>query len=293
MFLKQFANSGCPSSQPLLFFGSAATASQLLAAEPAGGPGMAGRVAPTNQELQKWLQQQALTLVPHTSLPPGVFASRPFTGLDGGFLFFSSKRFDFGSLEQELEILKLLAAEPCRHLQLPLSWRAWGAPAPTTAFAVQTPLATFKKLITEQKVDVALAARAALHVAKALQHLHLRRLLHGDLRDECVWLASEKGKMVVKVAHFNAAVSLKPGRQAAAEPSKAVSPPTVEEPVEAVEPPTAGCFEPPAAKKQKQSQPLLMSILGKRNAPETWPQSCGGGLCYDEAVDIWALGWLP
>ena len=255
---------------------------------------MARRVAPTNQELQKWLQQQAMTLVPHTKEASSWgFCQRAVHKSGQGILVFSSKRFDMGSVEQELEILKALAAEPCKHLQLPLSWRAWGAPTPTTAFAVQSPVATFRKLIIEQNVDVALAARAAVHVTKALQHLHLRKLLHGDLRDECIWLASEKGKMVVKVAHFSAAVSLRPGKQAAAEPCKAASPPTVEEPVTAAEPPAAACSAPPGPKKLKQSQPLLMSTLGKHNAPETWAQSSGAGLCYDEAVDIWALGWLP
>jgi serine/threonine protein kinase len=161
---------------------------------------------------------------------------------------------------------------------------------------VSAPLATFKELLSEQRVDVALAALAAKHVAQALLHMHLRKFVHADLHDECVWLTSCEGKMVVKVAHFSAAGAVRSRGQEAAEPAETASQElsTAAEPSSAAEHSSAA--EPhsvlPAAKKHKQSQPLLMSTRGKHNAPESWLESCGGGTQYDEAVDIWAFGWL-
>ena len=260
---------------------------------------MARPLTPSCLDLQKWLQEQTIVLTDKTKTPSSWgFSQRAFCQSGTGVVVFTSKRFDMGSVLQELEILKDLAAEPCKHVQLPMSWRAWGVPVPTTASAVAAPLATFKELLSEQRVDVALAALAARHVAKALQYLHLRKLVHADLHDECIWLTSQEGKMVVKVAHFCAAVNIRSRNRGAAEPSEAAEPPDAKElsiaagSPSAAEPlATSSRFVPPT-KKQKQSQPLLMSIHGKHNAPESWPESCSGGLLYDEAVDIWAFGWL-
>ena len=92
--------------------------------------------------------------------------------------------------------------------------------------------------------------------------------------------------MVVKIAHFSAAAIIaRPKNQEAAGPSETLTAGKLSSAAE----PLPGL---PAAKKHKQAQPLLMSIHGKHNAPETWPESCSGGMVYDEAVDIWAFGWL-
>ena len=252
---------------------------------------MARALTPGRDDLQLWLQQQEIVLTSRTRTPCSWgFSQLAFCRAGPGVVVYTAKRFDMGSVLLELDILKNLAAEPCKHIQLPMSWRAWGVPSPTTACAVPAPLATFKALLSEQRVDVFLAALAAKHVAKALLHMHLRKFVHADLRDECVWLTSCEGKMVVKVVHFSAAAVVRSRGQEAAEPAETVSRElsTAAEPSSAAEPHSV----PPAAKKHKQSQPLLMSTHGKRNAPESWPESCGGGTQYDEAVDIWAFGWL-
>lgn len=252
---------------------------------------MGRSLTPGQDDLLQWLQQQEIVLTSKTKTPCSWgFSQRAFLRGGPGVVVYTAKRFDLGSVLQELELLKNLAAEPSKYIQLPMSWRAWGVPTPTTACAVSAPLATFKELLSEQRVDVALAALAAKHLAKALQHMHLRRFVHADLHDECVWLTSCEGKMVVKVAHFSAAAVVRPRGQEAAEPAETVSRElsTAAEPSSAAEPHSVL----PAAKKHKQSQPLLMSTRGKHNAPESWPESCGGGTQYDEAVDIWAFGWL-
>jgi len=253
-------------------------------------------LTPSRDDLLQWLQEKSIVLTSKVKTPCSWgFSQLAFCRSGPGVVVYTAKRFDFGSVLQELEILKDLAAEPCKHIQLPVSWRAWGAPNPTTACAVTAPLATFKELLSEQRVDVALAVLAARHVAKALLHLRLRKLAHADLHDECIWLTSCEGKMVVKVAHFSAAAVVVRSRgREAAEPSETARLPKAGELSTAAEPPSATEHlpGPPAPKKRKQSQPLLMSTHGKHNAPETWPESCGYGMRYDEAVDIWAFGWL-
>ena len=248
---------------------------------------MARPLTPRCDQLLPWLQAREIVLKSKVAKPCNWgFSQLAYCRKGLGVVVYIAKRFHLDGVLQELEILKILAAEPCKHVQLPMSWRAWGAPNPTTAFAVTAPLATFKDLLSEQRVDVALAALAARHIAKALLHLHQKKLVHADLHDECIWLTSCEGKMVVKVAHFSAAaVIARPKNQGAAEPSETLAARELSSAAE----PFPGL---PATKKHKQAQPLLMSSHGKHNAPESWPESCSGGMVYDEAVDIWAFGWL-
>jgi hypothetical protein len=248
---------------------------------------MARPLTASCDELLPWLQEKGIVLKTKVAKPGSWgYSQLAYCRSGPGVVVYTARRFHLDGVLQELKILKVLAAEPCKHVQLPVSWRAWGAPNPMTAFAVTAPLATFKELLSEQRVDVALAALAAKHVAKALLHLHQRKLVHADLHDECIWLTCCEGKMVVKVTHFSAAaVIARPKNQGAAEPSETLAARELSSAAE----PFPGL---PATKKHKQAQPLLMSTHGKHNAPETWPESCSGGMVYDEAVDIWAFGWL-
>ena len=114
------------------FFFGGATCS---AAEPPD-QAMARPLTPSRDDLLERLQQQKIVLTSKTKTPcPWGFSQLAFCRSGPGVVVYTAKRFDMGSVLQELEILKDLAAEPCKRIQLPVSWRAWGVPSPTTASA--------------------------------------------------------------------------------------------------------------------------------------------------------------
>lgn len=251
----------------------------------------------TNSQATAWLDKQNLVFFPKSKASGEwvtTYVGRSKAG--NGRLVSTSKRFHLEGLVREMEVLKTLSnASTCKHVILPESWEAFGSAVVDIFQTAEPPIATARSLLESCSLSTGLATAAALHMAKALQHLHSHFILHADLQPSAVQLHSKGHELIFKLADFYGACLLPPENTAAAElhgRASPNSPPADTQTATATEtdlaPKAAASTAEPA---QSTPMPLLYQ-RGKHVAPEMWPESVGKGRVYNAPADVWAYGWL-
>jgi len=231
----------------------------------------------SHSEAIAWLQQNELKLVRNTRTTWhwGYF-QQATSAQKGPVLIWGSNRLDPQEIEDELRVLRrLAAAEPkSPHIQLPCSWRAWGAPAAVTSSFSLAPLLKLDELLGQRFLSQETSFKVATQTCQGIFYLHQLGIVHGDIHPEAVHLHAQGHEIVAKLFHFCTAKLLAINSAATATEGN----PAAEPATNSAEP--------------AKPHPVWVGRKSKYQAPETWEKSIGKGMWYTVAADIWSFGWL-